>query len=87
MKLEPEERQRPVLDRRDRAGRGHGQWYKLRAGILHLVSVAHPDNCLVGYAIEEGLVGVEHLALGAAELTRRRARTFPPKASAASCIP
>ena len=79
MKLEPEERQRPVLDRRDRAGRGHGQRHKLRAGILYLVSVAHPDNCLVGYAMEEGLVGAEHLALGAAELTRRRALHLSPQ--------
>ena len=79
MKLEPEERQRPVLDRCDRAGRGHRQRHKLRAGILYLVSVAHPDNCLVGYAMEEGLVGVEHLALGAAELTRRRALHLPPQ--------
>ena len=72
MELEPEEGERPVLDRGDRAGRGHGQRDEVRAGVLDLVAVAHPDDRLAGDAVEERLVGVEDPALGPAELPRRR---------------
>ena len=71
MKLEPEEGERLVLHRGDRAGRGHGQGDEVGAGVVNLVAVAHPDDGLVGHAVEEGLGGIEDPAFRPAELASR----------------
>src|SRR5208337_922723 len=73
MKLKPVEREQPVLDRGDRAGRRRGQGYEIRSRVLDLVAVAHPDGGVVRKTMEERLGRVENLAFRAAEFSTGRA--------------
>ena len=89
VELEPVERQRPVPDRGDRAGRGRGQRDEVRR------RRPGPDrrgssrrSSRAGTSWKSGSVGIEDPALGPAELPRAgTALTLPPSASHASCIP
>ena len=84
MELEPVERQRPVLDGGDRAGRGRGQRDEVGAGVEDLVAVAHPDDRLVRDVVEERLVrGRGRGTRPDRTRARRGLRPVPPSASTA----
>ena len=53
VELEPEDRARLVLHRRQRAGVGRGERHEVAAHALHLVAVAHPDGGLGRVGLEE----------------------------------
>ncbi len=59
-----------MLDRGDRAGRGHGQRDEVRPRVLHLIAVAHPDRRLARHVVKERLIRIQNPALGPAKLAR-----------------
>src|SRR5436190_20242759 len=72
MKLKSEEWERTVLDRGDGASRRDGQRDKVRACVLNLIAVTHPDDRVVRHVAEKRFAGIEDLTFGTAELARGR---------------
>ncbi len=79
VELQSIDRQGPVPDGRDRAGRGRRDGHERLTRCADLVAVAHPDGRGLGHAVEQRVGRVDHPAFRPPELPGGARLDLPPQ--------